>query len=143
MSNERAPGFRVPYHIGVATHNIDEAIERLAPQLGLAWETPRHREVQVLLPSGTIVSSWFRVAHSRGLMSVELLQGEPGSIWYSNELATLHHYAYRTADFGGDLSRLETEGWQRVASMPDASGGPSVFAYLRREGYPMIELVAQ
>ena len=136
------PDLRYPAHIGVATRDIDEAIQRLTPQWGTTWETPRFRELQLWTPEGTV--DWtFRVAHSSGPMGMELLEGSPGSIWASDESTHLHHYAYWSDNFPNEVEALRANGWTLEITSPNEEGLPSVFAYFRKPGGLRVELIAR
>jgi hypothetical protein len=75
-----------------------------------------------------------------GPMRVELLEGEPRSVWETSEVAALHHLAYWVDDLTGTIDRLRADGWTVEITIADPAGEPSLFAYLSKPGHARIEL---
>src|SRR4051812_43239104 len=90
-----------PYHVGIVTRDLEEGAAALTDILGLQWaQIVATGDIQFTTRTGEQLD-WrtVGVAHSTGgPMHVELLQGTPGSVWYTEERARLHHYAYWVDD---------------------------------------------
>jgi hypothetical protein len=134
---------RAPCHIGIATRNLPEAMEVLGSAFGLGWEPPRELDQALATPTGRV--SWgLRRVHSRpGPMRIELLEGSSESVWYTTQLATLHHYAYWSDDVAGETDTMLASGWELEVTFPADDGRPSGFAYLTKHASPRIELTAR
>ena len=133
----------MPCHIGIATRNLDEAMEVLGQAFALGWEPPKQLDRPLATPAGLV--SWdLRRVHSRfGPMKVELLEGSSDSTWHTNDLATLHHYAYWSDDVAGATEQMLAGGWQLEVTFPADDGRPSGFAYLVKNASARIELTAR
>ena len=99
-------GLGAPFHVGIATHKIEDGMATLSAVFGAEWSAIREgAEPGLASPAGPV--DWqSRVAHSKqGPLRLELLQGTPGSIWDTDAVAELHHVAFWSYDVGGDAER--------------------------------------
>jgi hypothetical protein len=130
----------VPFHIGIATNDIDASMPELAAGLGVSWTTPTQPEGLV----GTIDGAQHRRPRScisrEGPIHIDLMQGDPGTVWESSG-PRLHHFAYWTDDVAGDVARLAKDGWRLEMTQLDAKGEPTVFAYLVDDRGFRLELI--
>jgi hypothetical protein len=72
---------------------------------------------------------------------MEVIEGTAASVWATEQIAQLHHYAYWSADVGADVAELVTMGWEIEMATVDDDGRPSVFAYLVKPGHIRVELL--
>jgi len=136
-----APLHRVPYHLGIATCDLERARSQLGDLLGVAWSPTRTVEGE--LPTVGAYAGPTRRMHSLGgPMRLELIEGTPESVWATTRIAELHHYAYWSADVAADVQQLVDLGWRIEMSSVDGEGRPTVFAYLVKPGHIRIEFLA-
>ena len=136
-----APLNRVPYHLGIATCDLERARSQLGDLLGVTWSPTRTVEGE--LPTVGAHAGPTRRMHSLGgPMRVELIEGTAESVWATTRIAELHHYAYWSADVASDVQGLVALGWQVEMSTVDREGRPTLFAYLVKPGHIRIELLA-
>jgi hypothetical protein len=134
-----APLRRLPYHVGIATNDLEEACERFGALFGVGWSPVLEDEGE--LRAVGAYGGRTRVVHSRGgPMRIELIEGT-ASVWATTELASLHHYAYYSADVPADVSALVAEGWEIELAVVDEQGRPSAVAFLVKPGHTRVELV--
>src|SRR5947209_18917280 len=70
------------FHIGVRVADLDKAMHELGGAAGLVWAEPVDREQALWTPGGGEQSVRLRFTYStEGPQHVELLEGEPGSVW--------------------------------------------------------------
>jgi hypothetical protein len=135
-------GLGAPFHIGIATPDIDALESVMGTALGKTWvalprTTPFHDT-----PNGPVRPSSRVCWSTSGPFYVELLRSEAGTV-YRPELGThLHHLGYWVDDVAGSVADAESEGWSLEVTTFDAAGRPSTFAYLSRPGDLWMELIA-
>ena len=130
------------YHVGIITADLDRAMTEVGALLGVRWaDVIDGVPAAALLAPGGQTGGLLRAVHSwGGPPCVELLEGEPDSVWFTDQLATLHHHAYWADDIAGSVERLQRDGWSLEVTMPDGSGAPSSFAYLTKPGLARVQL---
>jgi len=135
-----APVNRVPYHLGVATCDLERARSQLGDLLGVTWSPVRTVEGE--LPTVGAYAGPTRRMHSLGgPMRLELIEGTAESVWATTRIAELHHYAYWSADVAADADELVASGWRVEMSTVDGEGRPTLFAYLVKPGHIRIEFL--
>jgi Glyoxalase/Bleomycin resistance protein/Dioxygenase superfamily len=137
-----APLFRVPYHLGIATSDLERARDQLSALLGVDWSPVRTVEGH-LTTIGAFAGPTRRLHSLGGPMRMELIEGTSASVWATTEVAALHHYAYYSADVAADVAALVAQGWVVEMATVDERGRPTVFAYLVKPGHIRIELVGR
>lgn len=136
-----AGAFHSPFHVGIATPDMDTVMRALGSLLGLTW-VPLHRPpILHHTPMGPVRPSSRVVYSVQGPMYVEVLQSEPGTIYDPAWGTHLHHVGCWTSDFASDLAEAQSQGWILEASMCDDAGLPVTFAYITRPGDVRVELV--
>ncbi len=138
-----AAGLIGPYHVGLAVRDLDEARATLGPTFGLSFTDPLPglREPRIWTPDGHVDWSLRRLCHSTGgPMRVELLEGDVGSTWFTDQVAQLHHLAFWVPSVAGAVEALAHDGWSLEITYVDADGKPSEFAYVTRPGHARREL---
>ncbi len=133
---------RMPYHLGLATNDVDRAVQVLTDAFGFRWSDRSHAEpMDFWSPDGPVSLESVAVHTIGGPMHIELIQGAPGGVWATDELIALHHHAYWSNDVRGDVERLQRRGWRiQVCALGD-DGKPAMFAYLTKPGQFRVELV--
>jgi len=133
----------VVYHIGVVTCDLDKGMAAVGAQFGLNWADVVDGTTvpQLHSSTGPVSNGLRRVTLSMGgPMRVELLEGEEGSVWHTNEVSELHHLAYWVDDVPACIALLESDGWQVEVTVLGGDGRPSMFAYMTKPGNPRVEL---
>jgi Glyoxalase/Bleomycin resistance protein/Dioxygenase superfamily len=135
-----APLLRLPYHLGIATSDLERARDQLGALLGVDWSPVRTVEGH-LTTVGAYAGPTRRLHSLGGPIRMELIEGTPASVWATSEVAALHHYAYYSADVAADVAVLVARGWEVEMATVDEQGRPTVFAYLVKPGHIRVELV--
>jgi hypothetical protein len=130
----------VPFHIGIATDDLNGSMQELAAALGVSWTTPSAGEGLYHSVDGTPQPRPTSCISLGGPIHFDLMQGKPGTVWDTNA-PKLHHFAYWTNDLKGDVKRLAEDGWRLEMTKPDDHGEPSLFAYLIRDDGFRLELI--
>jgi catechol 2,3-dioxygenase-like lactoylglutathione lyase family enzyme len=132
----------VHYHVGIATRDLDAAMVSVGQLFGLEWaEVMGGVAAPMRSADGPVDWVLNRVVHSMGgPMRVELLEGGPGSVWATDELAQLHHVAYWVDDVAATVASLEADGWSLDVTIATGDGRPSMFAYMTKPGNARVEL---
>ena len=134
------PLHRVPYHLGLATCDLERARDELGVLFGVTWSPLRTVEGE-LTTVGAYAGPTRRLHSLGGPMRFELIEGTAESVWATTQVAELHHYAFWSADVAADVAELEGMGWQIEMATVDDEGRPTVFAYLVKPGHNRIELL--
>jgi hypothetical protein len=130
----------IPFHIGVATGDLASSMRELGTALGVSWTAPSCAGRIFQSVDGVSQPQPLSCISREGPIYVDLMVGEPGTLWESSQ-PRLHHFAYWTNDLPGDISRLADDGWRLEMTIPDGDGQPSVFAYLVRDDGFRLELI--
>ena len=130
----------IPYHIGIATNDIETSRRDITAALGLTWSKPASQRTLMYDVQGHPQIQPLSCSSQQGPIHIDLIEGEPGTLW---KVAgpQIHHVAYRTDDLPGDIAALEKLGWRMEITVPNGAGHPSVFAYLVRDDGARVELV--
>jgi catechol 2,3-dioxygenase-like lactoylglutathione lyase family enzyme len=140
MSNTSRERFA---HVGIVTCDIDRAITTIANTLGLRFPPPITDLAAIAFAdrAGNPLAGLRRVTTSLdGPMRVELLEGEPGSTWFTTEETRLHHVAYSVTDVAAAVAARAADDWRLEITLAHPTGEPNGFAYLVKDGEARIEL---
>ena len=90
------------FHVGVVVADIEAAMAELGEAMGVEWSGPIERDV----------GEWVvRAAFARTPPPyLELIEGQPGSVWDATSGAGIHHLSYWSDDLDSASSSLETAG---------------------------------
>ncbi len=130
-------------HVGIVTCDLDAAIARVGSLLGIVFNEPFDGAAAppFVGGDGSPTPGLRRVTTSRGgPMRVELLEGQPGSVWHTDEVAQLHHLAYWVSDVTASVAQLVSDGWAVEVTKATPDNVPAGFAYLTKSGHARIEL---
>lgn len=134
----------VPYHLSFATRDLEEAEVAFTALFDLRWSPVLDAMDSGLgLQDGTRFDGWAcrRITSLGGPIHYELSEGSEGSIWHTDQLATLHHLAYWCEDLRATMDQLEGDGWTVEATLVGDEGEPREFAYVSKPSWPRLELV--
>jgi hypothetical protein len=131
----------VPFHIGIVTGDLGASMRQLSAALGVTWTAPGSGGALFTGTDGSPQPQPVSCISRQGPIHVDLIQGEPGSIWAADGQPRMHHFAYWTDDLEGDIARLAKERWRLELTLPDDAGRPTVFAYLVRDDGFRLELI--
>lgn len=131
-----------PFHVGIVTGDLRASMELLSAALGVTWTTPGSGGAVFTGVDGSRQPQPVSCISREGPIHMDLIQGEPGSIWAAPDgRPRVHHFAYWSDDLAGDIKRLSGEGWRLELTLPDEAGRPTVFAYLARDDGFRLELI--
>jgi hypothetical protein len=135
---------RMPYHVGIATNDLEAAMAALSGLLLTDWTPVVDQQVGAGLATPDAPADHWRVRRTHSLagpLRVELLEGSPGSTWATDQLAQVHHLAYWSDDVTSDAELLMAQGWTLEVTYFDDHGRPQSFAYLGHPESTRIELL--
>ena len=133
-------------HVGIVTSDLDAAMASVGGMLGLMWEEPFDGSLAPPFTAGdgAPTPGLRRTTTSLGgPMRIELLEGQPGSVWHTTALAELHHVAYWVDDVTGTAERMIDDGWSVEVTIMDDDSRPSLFAYMTKPGEARMEITTQ
>lgn len=134
------PAIGSAFHIGAVVVDLDRGMAELSTGLGFEWHTVQERTMHVRTIDGIAPVS-LRFTYSKQTPHIELLQGDPGSIW-GPEHAGIHHIGVWSDDLDRDAEALAAAGFGMEVTLASRStDGPSGFTYQRSELGVRIELV--
>lgn len=132
------------FHLGVRVADLEAAMDELGRADSLTWCSVQEREQSVWTPEGGAMSTPLRFTYSaEGPVHIELLQGQPGTVWDADQGAGLHHTGVWAADVAGSTKALLGDGWALVAAQMGPDGGYGIFTYLQSPSGFIVELVDQ
>ncbi len=130
-------------HVGIVTCDLDAAIVAVGTMFAIVFNEPFDGSSAPPFADGQgePAPGLRRVTTSRGgPMRVELLEGELGSVWHTDEVARLHHVAYWVSDVTASTHQLMAQGWRVEVTLANVGAIPLGFAYLTKPGHARIEL---
>jgi hypothetical protein len=133
--------FDTPFHVGIASHDVESLAAALGPLLGLTWVSLSRPDVVHQAPAGPVAPSSQVIWSRQGGPHLELVRAEPGTVYALDRGTFVHHFGYWTQDLTASIADYQAKGWQIEATMLGGDGQPTAFAYLSRPGETWIELV--
>jgi len=128
------------FHVGIVVEDLEASLEEYAGLFGYEWCDEVHVEQPVLLPEGERAID-FQFRYSRRAPRIEVIQGQPGTLWTPAPGSGIHHLGYWSDDVVGDGRALEQSGYAMEAA-GIGSNGSRPWAYHRGVHGPRIELVS-
>lgn len=130
------------FHTGVRVPSLDAAMAEIGPGLGITWAEVRESEQAVWTPDRGQHTVPLRYVYScEGPQHVELLEGEPGSVWDGREDPGVHHVGVWADDVGAAVAEAVAAGWRCVAAQKPPAEGCGVFAYVQPPAGMIVEFV--
>lgn len=132
------------FHIGHLVPDIDRAMAEIGGATGLDWARVQHTQARtVWTPQRGTEEVALTFVYSRsGPQHVELLCGEPGSIWDGATSAGVHHVGVWSDDIAVDAQQFVSDGWTVDAAARAPEDGFGAFAYVTSPTGMIVELVA-
>ena len=110
--------------------------------VGVTWCEPQVRDQAVWLPGVGATTVALRFTYSaQGPLHIELLEGEPGSIWDGRENPGLHHVGVWSDDVAGDTQAMVDQGWTVLMGQRGPEHGYGAFSYVQPPSGLIVELV--
>ncbi len=131
------------YHVGIRVPDLEAAMADIGAALGLTWAKVVEREQRIWTPRTGATTTPLRVVYScEGPQHIELLQGEPGTVWDGSDLPGLHHVGIWVDDVAAEVDRRTGAGWTLEGSQLAPEHGYGAMAYLRSPQGFLLEPVA-
>jgi hypothetical protein len=127
-------------HYALAVPDIDEAMERLGATLGYEWRPVQEWDIPVLAGDRRYDTTAKFTYSTGGPPFLELIQGEPGTIWDPG-VQGIHHVGVWTDDLAADIAALERDGLPIEACGRGSDGKPDFWSYHRTSDGLRVELV--
>ena len=116
------------FHVGIRVIDLEAAMEELGTDLGVTWcPGPGAGPAALDARGGAITTRPLRFTYSaEGPLHLELLQGQPGTIWDAGAGAGLHHTGVWTDDIKGDTTPPSTRAgrWSARSCRPRRASAP-------------------
>jgi hypothetical protein len=141
VTRRLTPPLGTPFHVGIASLDVETLALALGSVLGLSWVSLSRPDVVHHAPAGPVTPSSQVIWSRQGSPHLELVKAEPGTVYATDRGTYIHHFGYWTQDLTGSIAACQADGWQIEATMLDGDGRPAAFAYLSRPGEAWIELV--
>jgi catechol 2,3-dioxygenase-like lactoylglutathione lyase family enzyme len=118
------------FHVGVRVPSLEDAMAELSSGLGITWAPTVERDQAAWTPEKGSFTTRLRFTYScEGPQHIELLQGEPGSIWDGDDRPGIHHQGIWVDDVAAETERLVGLGWtlEMAGRSPEEGYGPMTY----------------
>jgi methylmalonyl-CoA/ethylmalonyl-CoA epimerase len=124
-------------HVGIAVHDLDDAVERYRRRMGVE---PTHRE---RVEDQGVDEVLFAVGGSFIQLLGALGPDTPVGVFLATRGSGLHHVAYRVDDVAAALVRLRDEGVRLVDEAPRRGSRDTLIAFVHPKAMDgvLVELV--
>ena len=130
------------YHVGIRVRDLEAAMAELGAGLGITWATVQERQQRLWTPAGGSITTPLRFTYScEGPQHVELLEGQPGTVWYADESPGMHHQGIWVDDVAAETERFIALGWTLEAAQLSPEEGYGSMTYVRSPQGILIEPV--
>ena len=134
--------FTDPFHVGVRVIDLEASMKELEESLGVTWSSLQERDQRIWTPEGGATRTPLRFTYSSaGPVHIELLQGEPGTIWDATAGTGLHHTGVWSDDVRAETDALIAAGWTLLAANQRPDEGYGTMTYLQAPWGFVLELV--
>ena len=131
------------FHVGIRVVDLEAAMADIGAPLGVTWCQVQERDQRIWTPDAGARTTPLRFTYSaEGPVHLELLQGQPGTIWDAGEGAGLHHSGVWSEDVKGESDALVTEGWTLLAAQLPPEEGYGAMTYVVSPSGFVLELVS-
>lgn len=131
------------FHVGIRVPDIHAAMEELGASMGLTWATVELRTDPAWMPGrGSRVYELYYTYSCEGPVHLELVQGEPGSIWNGDDRSGAHHFGIWVDDVAAITAEMIAAGGVIEAASKSPDEGYGRFSYVRTAQGLLIEPVA-
>ena len=131
------------FHTGIRVPDLDAAMEEMGETLGVTWASVQDKPgQQVWTPEDGRQRTHLRFTYScEGPQHLELLEGEPGSVWDGRDDPGVHHVGVWVDDVAAETQRCLDLGWTLAAAQASPDDGFGAFTYVVPPSGPIVELV--
>jgi catechol 2,3-dioxygenase-like lactoylglutathione lyase family enzyme len=130
------------FHVGVRVPDLESAMRELSDGLGITWAEVIEREQPMWTPGAGASTTRLRFTYScEGPQHVELLQGEPGTLWDGRDLPGVHHHGIWVDDVAAETERLVALGWTLEMAGKAPEEGYGSMSYVRSPNGFLLEPV--
>jgi catechol 2,3-dioxygenase-like lactoylglutathione lyase family enzyme len=129
------------FHVGIVVDDLDRAVDELTELFGYGWCDEIDVVQPVRVPTGPIHVR-FRFRYSRTTPRLEVIHGQPGTLWSTDPGSGIHHLGYWSDDVAADGAALHAAGYQLEAASDDGDGAPT-WSFHRAPDGPRIELISR
>ncbi len=132
------------FHVGVRTPDLDRAMVEMGATLDVTWAEVREVDAQaVWTPDRGLEEVALRFVYScQGPQHIELLQGQPGTVWDGSDDPGVHHVGVWVDDVTAEVERSLADGWHVVAANAAPDDGYGHFAYVAPPSGMIVEVVS-
>ncbi len=136
--------YRDKFHVGMLVPDLGAAMAEMGPVLGVTWAEARHVADQaVWTPDRGLHRVELRFVYScEGPEHVELVEGEPGSVWDGSGRPGVHHVGLWVDDVAAGVAECLDGGWQVALAHAAPGDDYGLFAYMAPPSGPLVELVS-
>jgi hypothetical protein len=128
--------------VGIRVVDLEAAMADLGPAIGVTWCQVQERDQRIWSPEGGATTTPLRFTYSaEGPVHLELLQGQPGTIWDAGAGVGLHHSGVWSEDVKGESDALVSEGWTMLAAQLPPEDGYGAMSYVASPSGFVLELV--
>jgi catechol 2,3-dioxygenase-like lactoylglutathione lyase family enzyme len=129
------------FHVGIRVRDIHAAMADLSAGHGVTWCDLQHRQQQVWTEATGLVETelWFTYSQ-QGPIHLELLQGQPGTIW-DTSVPGLHHTGVWVDSVAETTKDLMAKGWTFIAAQAGPDQGYGTYSYLQSPSGLVVEPV--
>lgn len=129
------------FHVGIRVPDIQAAMADLGRGHGVTWCELQHRQQQIWSPSTGLITTelWFTYS-KEGPVHLELLQGQPGTVW-DTSVPGLHHTGVWVDDVAATTQRLVDEGWTLIGAQNSPEKGYGAYSYVQSPSGLVVEPV--
>ena len=103
------------FHMAMAVPDLERAMESLGTALRLDWTEVRHVQMELVQPDGNVTTRIRAVYSKQGPPYLELVSGEPGSMFSAADGPRLHHAGMIVEDVAEETKRLQWLGMTLIA----------------------------
>ena len=131
------------FHTGVRVPELDAAMASIGGAAGVEWAEPVKREQPLWTPEGGSQLAHLRFTYSaQGPQHIELLEGEPGSVWDGREQPGVHHVGVWVDDVAAETDAMIAAGWRLIVAHRSPGEGYGGFTYIAPPSGMIVELVS-
>lgn len=135
--------YQALFHVGIRVRDLEAAMAELSAGLGITWARVMEREQRLWTPAGGATTTALRFTYScEGPQHVELLQGEPGTVWDGSDLPGVHHLGIWVDDVAAETERFVEVGWTLEAAQVPPEAGYGAMTYVRSPQGVLVEPVS-
>jgi catechol 2,3-dioxygenase-like lactoylglutathione lyase family enzyme len=130
------------FHTGILVADIDQSMAELGSTFGLTWCAVQHRQMQVWRPSLGVTTTDLKFTYStNGPHHIELVQGQPGTLWDGVADPGLNHHGYWVDDVAATTEHLVANGSELLQAGAAPEDGYGTFTYVKLPSGVIVEPV--